>query len=458
MTNQLALLFALLALNLFALCASLVTKVSIGHQAKAMRLWAQGFTFYLLFAAYALAYVCFIGWEDYQARGRAGADALQALGCYFQYLGFAEHFNRRNRKHETLMLFLAILVQATASVLLLLGFPNALYRGLDYLNLSAFAVAAIVVITRSIRLEHRNDRYVLSLIVFVALYGLINTIDRTWVFFFGKATSITLPLAYINPFFGLLIVTILAFAENQLVNARVRTQLLGTVGELRKTRDRLRESQRELLETNADIVNIVSESLELRLYETSNHVRRVSKFTRVLLSKLNNRGYNPELIANAAALHDIGKIGVPDEILAKATAFTKEEREIIKTHTRMGFEILSGSNQPFLGLAAGIALEHHENWDGSGYPEGKSGTAIGFPSRVVAVADTFDALINARAYKQAWSFEESVAYILSNSGIRFDPEVAQVLPECLIEFKRILEEEKPKQGKLSQVPSAAFSL
>ena len=127
----------------------------------------------------------------------------------------------------------------------------------------------------------------------------------------------------------------------------------------------------------------------------------------------------------AAPLHDIGKIGVPDEILLKPAALSAEEFEVIKTHTTIGASILSGSSSPLLELAERIAVTHHEHWDGNGYPAGLAGEQIPHEGRIAAVADVFDALTHARPYKQAWPVEAALEEIFSQAGRQFDRRVVE---------------------------------
>ncbi|HET9224265.1 MAG TPA: HD-GYP domain-containing protein, partial [Roseiflexaceae bacterium] len=134
-----------------------------------------------------------------------------------------------------------------------------------------------------------------------------------------------------------------------------------------------------------------------------------------------------ELIRLAAPLHDLGKIGIPDHILLKPGRFTSTEYEQMKSHVAIGARILSGGRYALLRMAEEIAFTHHERWDGSGYPLGLAGEAIPLTGRIVAVADTFDALTHARPYKQAWPIAEALAEILRQGGEKFDPDVVAAL-------------------------------
>ncbi len=155
--------------------------------------------------------------------------------------------------------------------------------------------------------------------------------------------------------------------------------------------------------------------------ETSNHLIRMAKYSREIAEALGLSEDECEAIELAAPMHDIGKMGVPDEILRKKGKFTAQEYEIMKNHSYMGFQILSGSSSHFINLGAVIALNHQERFDGSGYPSGIQGEEIPLPARIVAVADVFDALTSVRPYKPAWPISQAVEYIREQSGVLFDP-------------------------------------
>jgi len=133
----------------------------------------------------------------------------------------------------------------------------------------------------------------------------------------------------------------------------------------------------------------------------------------------------------AAPLHDIGKIGLPVNLLNKPGSLTDKEREIVKSHTVIGHRILEGSSWPVIACAAQIALSHHECWDGTGYPHGLSGEKIPLDARIVSVADVFDALISHRAYKPAWEEEHAIAEMVKLRGTKFDPTILDLFMQNL---------------------------
>jgi len=176
-----------------------------------------------------------------------------------------------------------------------------------------------------------------------------------------------------------------------------------------------------LEETQSEIVERLGTLGEYRSKETGTHVRRVGLYAK-LLARLSGLDDNTSaLLEDAAPLHDIGKVGVPDAILNKPGQLTDEEYEIMKNHTIIGQSILSNSDKPLIQLASEIAGGHHEKFDGTGYPLGLKGESIPLSARIVAIADVFDALISKRIYKDPWSDEKIINYFKKEEGKHFDP-------------------------------------
>ncbi len=180
-------------------------------------------------------------------------------------------------------------------------------------------------------------------------------------------------------------------------------------------------------ETQNEIIFRISEIVENRCDATANHLRRVSNITKVLASKLNYTEEMCNTIMMASVMHDVGKIGISDEILLKPAKLTPEEFEIIKRHTTIGYNILKDSRLRLLNMAANIALYHHERYDGMGYPTGKKEGEIPRECEIVAVADVFDALISKRCYKHKWPLSEVTEYFEQSRGTQFSPEVVDAL-------------------------------
>jgi putative two-component system response regulator len=178
-----------------------------------------------------------------------------------------------------------------------------------------------------------------------------------------------------------------------------------------------------LQEAYVEILERLAVAAEYRDDATGQHIRRVSTTVFLLAIALELPDRELEIIERASKLHDVGKIGIPDNILLKPGKLTPEEFEVIKTHTTIGARILSDARSDLVRMASTIAQTHHERWDGTGYPLGLCGDAIPIEGRIVAVADVFDALTHARPYKKAWPVEEALAEIKRQSGSQFDPAV-----------------------------------
>ena len=186
---------------------------------------------------------------------------------------------------------------------------------------------------------------------------------------------------------------------------------------------RVRERTLDLHTANMEAIYMLAVASEAKDHDTGAHVRRIERYTRLLASELGQSAAEAERMGYSAILHDVGKIHVPDDILRKPGPLTPDEWKIMREHVIMGERILS--REPFFELARTIARSHHENWDGSGYPDGMSGTSIPLAARIVRVADVFDALTFARPYKRAWSVEEAATTVEREQGQAFDPAVVK---------------------------------
>jgi response regulator RpfG family c-di-GMP phosphodiesterase len=208
---------------------------------------------------------------------------------------------------------------------------------------------------------------------------------------------------------------------------RVRTML-----KLRESQKRLRswndDLQAAVICKTADIVARERETVarlaraaEFRDPETGGHILRMAHYSILIAEQLGLPREQCERLLTAAPMHDIGKVGTPDNILLKPGRLTEEEMAIMRQHASIGHDILNGSSSPMIQMAAEIALSHHEKFDGSGYPGGLVGDAIPLVGRIVAVADVFDALTSTRPYKPAWDLERSVNFLKEGRGSHFDP-------------------------------------
>ncbi len=190
---------------------------------------------------------------------------------------------------------------------------------------------------------------------------------------------------------------------------------------------RVRERTAELEGAYLDTLERLAIAAEFRDDETGRHTERVGETAALLGNALGMSNDDVFLIRRAAPLHDVGKIGIPDAVLRNPNALTTDEWDVMRKHTTIGARILSGGRSHVVHLAEEIALNHHEQWDGEGYPRGLSGEAIPMSGRLVMVADVFDALTSDRVYRKAWPAEQVLGYIRQYAGKRFDPRVAALL-------------------------------
>ncbi|NTV62619.1 MAG: response regulator [Oscillochloris sp.] len=195
----------------------------------------------------------------------------------------------------------------------------------------------------------------------------------------------------------------------------------------------VQRSLHDLDEAQTEVILRLAQAAEYRDEETGQHTQRVGRLSALIARNLNLDEEQVELIRRAAPLHDIGKIAIPDHILRKPGRLTAEELEQMKEHPLVGARMLRNSRLPLLQAACEIALYHHERWDGTGYPQAIKGAAIPIMARIVAVADTFDALTHERPYKRAWSVEESISELHKGSGSRYDPQVVEALIQVMIQ-------------------------
>ena len=198
----------------------------------------------------------------------------------------------------------------------------------------------------------------------------------------------------------------------------------------------------EIINTQKEIIYTMGEIAETRSKETGNHVKRVAEYSKILALKLGISVDDAEMLKLASPMHDIGKVGIPDNILNKPGKLTPEEFEIMKTHAQLGFDMLKHSSKAILQTAAIVSNEHHEKYNGKGYPRGLKGEDIHIFARITAVADVFDALGSNRVYKKAWEDEKIFELFNSEKGEHFDPKVIDAFFENIEEIKQIRDQFK----------------
>ncbi len=194
---------------------------------------------------------------------------------------------------------------------------------------------------------------------------------------------------------------------------------------------------REIEETQKEVVFTMGTIGESRSQETGNHVKRVAEYSRLLALGLGMDEAEAELIKLASPMHDIGKVAIPDSILKKAGPLSDDEFEQMKTHTLLGYQMLKHSERPILKASAIIAYQHHEKWDGTGYPQGLSGDEIHIYGRITALADVFDALGSARVYKGAWDDSDIFDFMEHERGRHFDPALVDIFLDKKDKFLHI---------------------
>ncbi len=209
-----------------------------------------------------------------------------------------------------------------------------------------------------------------------------------------------------------------------IVRARVKTHLSLVQAE-------------QLKQAHIDLVQRLGRAAEYKDTDTGEHIVRMSQYSKVLALGIGMSENQAELLHQAAPMHDVGKIGIPDAILLKPGKLSEQEFEHMKEHALIGAKILANSSSPLLQLAHTLAIEHHEKWDGTGYPYGLKGDEISIEGRIVAVADVFDALTSKRPYKDAWSVEKAVAHMKDQAGSHFDPAIIDLLVNKLDEILNI---------------------
>ncbi|WP_218644558.1 response regulator [Thiomicrorhabdus cannonii] len=262
-------------------------------------------------------------------------------------------------------------------------------------------------------------------VIFISAMG--ETEDKVTAFRSGGVDYITKPFA------------------NEEVLARVNTHL-----QLHDYQTQLEERVRlavleiqnlnhELEVTQGEVISMMGATIEERSHETGLHVQRVAAYCHLLAKLYGVEEHKCDLIFKAAPLHDIGKVAIPDNILHKPGRLTDEEMAIMRSHAQKGYDIFKSSQSALLQMAALIAHQHHEKYDGNGYPQGLKGEEIDIAGRICAVADVFDALGHDRVYKKAWPLQEILDYFKAESGKSFEPKLVELLLNNLNDFLAIKE-------------------
>ena len=252
-------------------------------------------------------------------------------------------------------------------------------------------------------------------------------------------TSNFINFTYISILFLLLLIICLIVVLGYKVYKNVGLSVDEIEAKVKDGLNEITKLNEEIENTQKEVVFTMGAIGESRSKETGNHVKRVAEYSKLLALYYGLDEKEAELLKQASPMHDIGKVAIPDAILNKPGRFDENEREIMNTHAALGYEMLKHSNRPLLKMAAIVANEHHEKWDGTGYPKGLSGENIHIYGRITALADVFDALGSHRVYKKAWDDERIFNLFKEERGKHFDPKLVDIFFEHLDEFLKIRE-------------------
>ena len=205
---------------------------------------------------------------------------------------------------------------------------------------------------------------------------------------------------------------------------------------------KVEERTQDFIQSQKEALRSLGAAAEFRDMDTASHTIRVGWYSRILGEKIGISGNDLEILFQAAPMHDIGKVGIPDSILLKQGKLTSDEWDIMKSHSEIGARILENHTSPLMLAAKEIAHCHHEKWDGSGYPYNLKGNDIPINARLVIIADIFDALTITRPYKDEWPLDKAIEYIRSESGNFFEPDLIKVFDDVVPEFIKIREKFK----------------
>ena len=197
---------------------------------------------------------------------------------------------------------------------------------------------------------------------------------------------------------------------------------------------------KEIIDTQKELLERIGEMVELKSEETAGHVKRVASISYLLAIAYGISKEEAFILKLASPMHDIGKLGVPENILKKPGKLTDEEFRIMKTHPSLGYEVFKNSKKQILKVSSIVAHEHHEKWDGTGYPRGLKAEEINIYARITTIADVFDALTQKRIYKEPWSTQKVLSFFEENSGTHFDPTLVKLLHENISEIEKFRED------------------
>jgi CHASE2 domain-containing sensor protein len=322
-------------------------------------------------------------------------------------------------------------IQANAIWTALHGVP--LRNAPDWVGLLAIALLSLFVPLAALRFHP----------LAAALTGLLagaGYIVVTWLAFRSGVVMIV-----VAPLIGLAVATLTGAVAGHLLERRARRRIAEYSAMLEQA---VRERTADLDALQVEIIERLGQAVDSRDNDTGEHIRGIGTLSYKLGRAVGLDEDRAEMLRRASAMHDVGKIAIPDAILQHPGPLNAEQWAIMKTHTTEGAKILAGSRSPLVRMAEIIALTHHEKWDGNGYPHGISGEDIPLEGRIVALCDVYDALVSERPYKKPWTHEEALAEIEKCAGTHFDPVVAEA-------FLRIMGEDDELRARAPQPVAVA---
>jgi CHASE2 domain-containing sensor protein len=326
---------------------------------------------------------------------------------------------------------------------------NAIWTALHGLPLRSVPVGVDILLLALLAMLAPLTRWRLPLgavgaVTVVAGAGFL--VGAQFLFESGSIVDVAAPLlALVTGAFG-------AIAWSELAERRVRHRV-SRDNELLE--QRVRERTADLAEAEREIAHRLGIAVEWRDAETGVHIERMGRLCERLAREVGMNAHQAELLRDASALHDVGKVGISDEILLKPGPLDPAEWATMKTHTTIGASILSGSRSELVQLAEQIALSHHERWDGSGYPRGLSGDEIPLVARICAVCDVFDALLSPRPYKNAWPLRDVISELASLRGTHLDPALVDAFLPLAVDLHGDLFGEETARPITQDPPDAA---
>ena len=290
-----------------------------------------------------------------------------------------------------------------------------------------------------IDLSEYKEKQELVTLIFLAIFPLALLL--------GFIVSLFLSKSYTQPFQKLIsamkdsdptqnkITTVQTSAENEIKD--LFDEFNNQMKQIQLSSQEVEKLSLEIEDTQKEVVFTMGAIGETRSKETGNHVKRVAEYSKIFALHYGLSKEEAEMLKQASPMHDIGKVGIPDSILNKPGRFDEAERKIMDTHAQLGYDMLKLSHRPLLQMAATVAYEHHEKWDGSGYPNQLSGKDISIYGRITAIADVFDALGSDRVYKKAWDDERIFNLFKEEKAKHFDPKLIDIFFNNLDEFLEV---------------------